>query len=573
MDTTLQVITERVDDIPLLFAQIERMGLQALLDVHFPRHPNWQGLSPGSLTAIWLTHILSEADHRMKYVEAWAQNRITTLSALLGAPVRRLDFVDDRLARLLQGFSCDASWDAFEAALNGQLLRVYDLETKCVRLDATTASGYFSVSQEGLLQFGHSKDHRPDLPQVKVMLSTLDPLGLPLTIETFSGQRADDPLYIPAIEKVHQGIEARGLLFVGDCKMAAVKTRAFLVDAGDHYLCPLSKKQCPPATLEAYLDRLEPKSLEAEPLYRRQADGSFVQIAEAFEQQETMIVEAADQALCWTERRLVVRSVQAAQAAEKSLEARIEQALERLEALNEVGPGKRRLTSLADAQGAVSKLLKRYRVEALIVVRYHQHVEERPRRRYRDRPARVEIVTTVKVEACLDSEALAAAKKRLAWRVYATNASCEGLPLERAILAYRDQYTIEHEIARLKGHPLSLSPMYLQRDDHLKGLIRLLSLALRVLVLLEGVVRHRLAQQESGLVGLDPVHRKRATRRPTAERLLKAFAYITLTVIIEGPGRRVHVPELSTVQRRILSLLNLTPELYLKLVTYSAKPP
>lgn len=573
MDTTLQVVTERVDDIPLLFAQIEHMGLQALLDAHFPRHHNWQGLSPGAVTAIWLIHILSEADHRMKYVEAWAQNRITTLSALFGGPVRRLDFADDRLARLLQALSCDAHWDAFEADLNGQLLRVYDLEAKCVRLDATTASGYFSVTEDGLLQFGHSKDHRPDLPQVKVMLSTLDPFGLPLTIETLSGQRADDPLYIPAIEKVHQGIEARGLLFVGDCKMAALKTRAFIVDAGDYYLCPLSKKQCPPTTLEAYLARLETEVLEAEPIYRKQADGALVQIAQAFEQQETVIVEVADQALCWSERRLVVRSVQAAQAAEKSLEARIEQALERLEALNEVGPGKRRLTSLADAQGAVSKLLKRYRVEALIAVSYHQHVEERPLRRYRDRPARVEIVTTVKVEACLDTEALEAAKKRLGWRVYATNASCEGLPLERAILAYRDQYTIEHEIARLKGHPLSLSPMYLQRDDHLKGLIRLLSLALRILVLLEGVVRQRLAEQEGALVGLDPVHQKRAIRRPTAERLLQAFAYITLTVIIEGNRRRMHVTELSKVQQRILSLLNLTSDLYRRLVANSTKPP
>ncbi|MBI3973991.1 MAG: hypothetical protein HY332_22155, partial [Chloroflexi bacterium] len=44
---------------------------------------------------------------------------------------------------------------------------------------------------DGLFQFGHRKDHRPDLPQVKVMLSALDPLGLPLTTAVLRGERAD----------------------------------------------------------------------------------------------------------------------------------------------------------------------------------------------------------------------------------------------------------------------------------------------------------------------------------------------------------------------------------------------
>ena len=42
------IITERVDDIPLLLEQMQRMGLPALLDGHFPTHGNWQGLTYGS---------------------------------------------------------------------------------------------------------------------------------------------------------------------------------------------------------------------------------------------------------------------------------------------------------------------------------------------------------------------------------------------------------------------------------------------------------------------------------------------------------------------------------------------
>ena len=44
---------ERIDDIPLLLAQLERMGVRELLDWHFPPHGNWMGLSPGWTTVLW----------------------------------------------------------------------------------------------------------------------------------------------------------------------------------------------------------------------------------------------------------------------------------------------------------------------------------------------------------------------------------------------------------------------------------------------------------------------------------------------------------------------------------------
>ncbi len=70
------------------------------------------------------------------------------------------------------------------------------------------------MTEEGLFQLGHSKEHRPDLPQLKVVLASLDPLGMPVATEVVAGDKADDPLYIPAIEQVRAGLERRGLLYV-----------------------------------------------------------------------------------------------------------------------------------------------------------------------------------------------------------------------------------------------------------------------------------------------------------------------------------------------------------------------
>src|SRR5262249_59711738 len=89
----------------------------------------------------------------------------------------------------------------------------------------------------------------------------------------------------------------------------------------------------------------------------------------------------------------------------------------------------------------------------------------------------------------IDPHAFTAAVQRLGWRVYATNHHADHLTLTQAVLAYRSAYRIERGVGRLKGQPLSLTPMYLEREDHVTGLIRLLSLGLRVLALLAFLVR------------------------------------------------------------------------------------
>src|SRR5882762_4893099 len=177
MNEIPNIITERVDDIPLLLEQMQRMELPTLIDTHFPAHGNWYGLSLGWGSTIWLSAIVSRGDHRLVHVEPWGANRLFTLQTVTGQDVERLDFTDDRLESVLRHLSDDNRWGQFESRLNQHTVRVYDLSPARIHVDSTTASAYASVSPEGLFQFGHSKDYRPDLPQVKVMQAVLDPLA------------------------------------------------------------------------------------------------------------------------------------------------------------------------------------------------------------------------------------------------------------------------------------------------------------------------------------------------------------------------------------------------------------
>src|SRR5688572_247999 len=119
MSETVVVLTERVDDIPLLLAHLQRMNLPALLDSYFPVHGNRRGLSVGWTVTIWLTHILSQADHRLNQVQPWLERRLETLRACTGQPIQALDVTDDRLADVLRLLSDDTNWTNFERRLSG----------------------------------------------------------------------------------------------------------------------------------------------------------------------------------------------------------------------------------------------------------------------------------------------------------------------------------------------------------------------------------------------------------------------------------------------------------------------
>src|SRR5438093_11946039 len=231
----LVIITERVDDVALLIGQMSTMGLPEVLDRHVSRHWKQRGLSWGWTAVIWLAHILTEGDHRKVAVEVYIKGMQHTLSRLTAQVIQPLDFSDDRLSHLLTHLSKPTYWHQIERDLNDRSIEVHAWSQDVIRCDATTVSGDHEVTAGGLVQFGQSKED-PTRPQITVMMGSLDPLGMPLATDVLSGERADDGFYIPMMERIRTGLNKTGLLFVGDCKMSALDTRAYLARHQDWYL-------------------------------------------------------------------------------------------------------------------------------------------------------------------------------------------------------------------------------------------------------------------------------------------------------------------------------------------------
>jgi len=554
--------TERVDDLPLLLAQMEKMQVATLLDKHFPSHGNWQGLSLGAIVVIWLTYILSEGDHRLNAVQGWVSGLLLTLRLCLKTPeLRELDFTDDRLAAVLTQLGDDQAWEAYEIEQNSTLLRVYDLNVKCVRIDSTTAKSYVDVSEDGLFQFGHSKEHRPDLPQLKINQSALDPLGLPLSTTIVSGNKADDPLYIPEIKKVQASLQRQGVLYVGDCKMSALSTRAYIASHQDHYLSPLSAVQMPANKLEALLESVWEKKQSLTPIYRPVESDSdkSQQIAAGFITSISQSHEYEGKLIQWQEQQLVVHSFKHAKAQEKALNERLKKAEKAIAALNIRGPGRKKRDEQATHK-AVDDILKHHRVCDLFEITYDLKTNLKIKRAYGDRPAETITETVVTVFNSRNSDAYTHKVRHLGWRVFVCNDA--ELSLTEAVLAYREEYLVERCFNRLRGKILGITPLFLTSTTRIKGLIRLLCIALRVLCLVEFEVRKKLLEKKEKLSGIYAGNPKRATARPTTERMLKVFRGLSLNVVSINGHQHYHMASLTPVQIRILELLSFPLTIY-----------
>jgi transposase len=577
MEATLQLTHERVDDIPLLLGFLIKLHFPELLDRFLIPHPNHQGLSQGWLITLWIAYILSQGDHRKSHVRDWVHAHHHTLEACTGQTLRDVDFTDDRLTLVLTPLGEPTTWDAIEAALWDGTCEVYDLPIDRVRVDTTTTYGFHTIITGGVMQFGHSKDHRPDLPQFKLMAAAAEPSGQLIAATVHPGDAADDPLYLPIIARVRAILGRTGLLYTGDCKRAALGTRAEIAARGDFYLTPL------PLT-GATKDQFAATWVEDAVRGARRAELVPICIGEVpvgtgyeFTREQTAIADGLERT--WSERVQVICSDSLTETQAQALERRLAKAEAAVRALTPPpGPGRAQFTVGWELDNAVAAILAEYGVADLLEV--EKTYQESSRTRYvgpgrggPNRPKKTEWTIRYEITAVRrQEEKIAALVARMGWRVQVTNMPVERLTLVESVVAYRGGWSLERDFHLLKDRPLGIRPLFVRRDDQIIGLAHLVTLGLRVLTLFEVLVRRGQERSQEKLPGLYPGQASRTTGRPTASRVLGAIARleITATRVDDGETSGWHLSPLPVLVRRVLGYLGLTEKVYSCVVTNSS---
>lgn len=553
------MITERVDDIPLLIAEFEKSALSNLFNHHFPDHGNWKGASGGKVAVSFLTYVLSCSDHRISHVESWASERIETLRHCLKCPeFSPKDLTDDRLESLLDRFSNKFQWDCLEYAHNQRLINVHslDLKEEAIRLDSFIAQSHRQAGDD--FQFGYSKQHRSDLPQLKTMVAALDPLAMPLYSVTVSGNTSDDDLYLPVIEQLMANLPLTNQLFVGDSKMGNAKIRYHIYSNEHYYLMPLNRKQCTKEKLAQYIAE-QPDELIT--IWEKIPNKEPKIKAQAFEKLVTVWDESKQYS--WQERRIMVYSPTYAKRLKEAFEDKVAKAIAALEVILVPKKGRRKLKTHSDIMVKVDQILNKYQVEKYIDIQINERIVTRQIRGHLNRPTRTESISHFSLDCKINQEKADQHLMKLGWQVYACNAPVELMDTEQIILCYRNEYKIEHKFDELLNRITALMPVFLKKPNRIKALIQLLLLALKYVSLLQFQVRKQLNTTKQTIKELYPGNPGRATNKPTTNMLLRAFRNITLVIVPMENKTFVKISDLKPIQLKILELLKIPPETYL----------
>jgi transposase len=539
MNETIEITTEQINDLPLLLGIVEELGIRRLIDAQIRPHGGWRGISVGTVVSIWLCHLLMERDHRLVAVRDWAAARAQSDTQQVIERLRATDLTDDRLANVLTMLGDPADQAALDQGLLADWIRVYALPQQTVRLDSTSVSVYQDPAPpDGLIRHGVSKEHRPDLAQFKVMLASLDPLGLPLACHAVPGNRSDDLLYIPAYDAAMRTLESPAVLVVGDNKMAALATRAHIVAGGSAYLCAYR-----PATATAQI-----AGWVADALAQPERWHALREVDERTGEVSTLAVVA---------ERVRIQQAGLRRRRERML-ARVAEQLAGLS--RPPGHGRRVYRRAADLEAAVTELLRAACLEGVVWIQPEEQVR-------RDGTS----CWTVGAYG-VDLAAWHDMVDRLGWQVYLTSTSAEQYAAPTLVQTYRRQTIQERGFARLKTRNLHIRPVYLSDERRIASLSWLLCLALRVLTLTEYRLRAALLERGETLAGLNPASRSQTTQHPTTERVIAAFQHLTRTAVTLADGRLHHVTPLTPTQVHILALLQLPADLYARLASPTPKP-
>ena len=559
----LEISSERVDDIPVILAWLDQMKIATWIDESLVRpHGNHQGLSYGQLSVLLLTYIISQADHRLCAVEGWMNRHRQVLERSTQLSIGDKDVSDDRLARVVEELGLQSkACDEIDVKLGQHLIRAYELPTDVARIDTSSYSVHHeqqSDESRSLLRQGHSKDHRPDLLQYRQMLGTLDPAGVPLVSATIPGNGADDPVYLPTWEKMVQVLGHSQFIVIADCKARAIKTRAQIASKGGFYCFPLSMSGQTPDLLKQWVLNPPTEIMDIDLSHPAVMDevqvrGFEMTLGKFWQNPETQ------QWIVWDERHLVVFSQKLADAAIRGQTERLEKAQIALAKLA-AKPGE----DLEHLNQRVETIQKRYRTRELLNVTTtaETFTETRYIRRGRPTPEspteqierrRLQLVVQVQ------SEAIEQFKQLAGWRLYVTNTISTQMTLTQGVTYYRDEWTLERAFHRFKRGRLPALPIYFQNQNRIIGLMFLLTIALRVFTLMEFVVRLAIQNTQDSLSGLYEGNPKRATARPSAEQMLKAFTNLTIYFL---PSSQVFITPLSDLQRQILVLMKLPDSIY-----------
>ena len=551
MSNTLK--RKRIGEIPLLQTMAHKLGFDRLLRSYIPPHGNER--YPAADTLLLLLFNIASGRWPLYELGRWTASLDGRLLGRKSSLSEEM-FNDDRYGRALDKlFSVDRATLSTECALC--VVHATGLELDQLHNDSTsvkTTGRMKGVSRSGLsFEYGHSKDHRPDLKQIVFSLTISADGAVPVHCKTYPGNRTDDTTHIETWTVLRDIAGRSDFLYVADCKLCTHKQLSFIVGNGGRVVTIIPKtwgevKRFKESMRETPKTR---KMIWRKPVANREGSyETFYRISGSYE------TEKGGYGVHWiysTEKRK-----QDSELREKRLE-------EASLALADISGrlNVRSLKTREQIERRVEKILKKHDVVGFYNVtitedkEVTQKQEGRGRRgsntRYR------EVVKTVySLSWGKNREALK--KEKNVDGLFPLLCTDKAMGAREALEAYKYQPRLEKRFEQLKSVHL-VAPTLFKNTGRVEAMMFLFFMALIIQAVIEREVRNSMRAKEIEAIAVYPEHR--LAYHPTTAKIFDRFHDTSVSRIMRGDEvEEEYRDDLSAVQKEVLELLGMTEQDY-----------
>jgi len=553
--------SERLGPLPLVNVFLERLDLGARLERFVPSAGRRVRLPFARSLMVLLRSLLVEREP----IYAQAQAVGSFAPALFGlAPGELERFSDDAV-----GAALDELYDANHEALLTDVVigmaREFGVRLDELHADTTTVcfTGQYpegvGLSIRGrrppFITRGYSKDHRPDLKQLLIKLTTSSDGDVPVQFRVEDGNTSDTRTHIATWETLRQVTGTPGFLYVADSKLCAREVMDAIDQSGGRFLTVMPRTRQEDKEFRAQiLERPPTWQLARDEPNRKEPDGPRDQ----WFVHRSRLPSSEGWPVTWLfstllklkqEQRRRARLMRASQELD-DLKARLE------------GP-KPRLKTKAEIAAKAESILASYHVQRFITLTLERY--ERPEYR-QTKPGRPGPKTTYKrvdkrkwtIHHRVNEEALTLT--RASDGMFPVVSNDRSLTPEQVLDAHKRQHGVERRFSDAKSG-LQIAPVLLKNPGRIHALLIIDFLALLVGSLIERELRHAMTHQHVPSLPLYP--EARPTTRPTSSLILKLYADITRHAITQdGVVLHAYPVTLTDTQRQVLQLLDIPTERY-----------
>jgi transposase len=545
--------TERVGALPVLDHVLSRVGLDELL-ARFVLSDRRCRLPYARAIGVLLRSLVVEREPVYRQHEAVA-DFAPDLFGLTAEEAEELG--DDRIGRAL-----DRLFDADRGALLTEVLvaTVASFELSLDEFHADTTSvrfaGLYSAARGRLVRgkrapfitYGYSKDHRPDLKQLLVVLTTTKDGAVPCLFRAEAGNASDSRTHEETWDALCRLAGRKDFLYVADSKLCAGEAMDHLDRRGGRFVTVLPRSRFEDQWFRKWLQDNEPAwELVRDRPHPRRRRGP----RDRWSVLRAPLPSKEGWPVVWVHSTLL--ALRQEQTRQQQL-ARAREDLDRLS--RRLGGPRARRRARKLVQEEIDEILERDGVARYLRVKLLRHEVHRFRQERPGRPGpdtRFHRTTRKlwRIESSLDDARIAYDRKSDGMYPLITNDRT--LTPADVLLAHKRQPAIERRFAELKG-VLEIAPAFLKNEARIEAFFFVEFLALLVRGLIERELRR--AMEREGVANLPLYPEERRTRRPTSEQVLRLFAHVARHVVtIEGEDVHAFEPQLTPLQSRVLALL------------------